>query len=135
MMHKYPNKYKILKTKEIWEAPSTEKEKLIVLEARFFKPRERMASNKRSVNEDNNTHSTKKQNKGKRKERRENPYWMFQDPAEYKLNKSRECNGTKWKFCSPITGGKRNPGQYRVHKPIQYKGAVKGTGKGNKGSK
>ena len=94
-----------------------------------------MAGKKHSVNEDNNDYSYKKRKRGKIKERRENLSWTLQEPVEENLNNPREWNGTTWNFCSPEIGGKCNPGQYRVDKPIKCKGEAKCTEKGHTGSK
>ena len=98
MLYKYSNKYKILKIKVIWEAPQSLEEKPIALEANFYELRKRMASKKREVNEDANKKSTKKKNKGKIKERKEKPYWMFQGPEEQNLNETMEWNGSTCNF-------------------------------------
>jgi hypothetical protein len=45
------NKYKILKTKEIWEAPSAEKTKLVALEARFAELKKKLADKRKKVKE------------------------------------------------------------------------------------
>ena len=88
MLYKYSNKYKILKIKVIWEAPQSLEEKPIALEANFYELRKRMVSKKRA----------KKKNKGKIKERKEKPYWMFQGPEEQNLNEPMEWNGSTCNF-------------------------------------
>ena len=98
LMGKASNEYKILNTKEIWEAPSTEDENFIVLEERFSELKKRMDSKKLSVNEANSKQFSNKQNKGQIKEHKNNPYWMFQAPTEENLRNPREWNGTTWKF-------------------------------------
>ena len=46
LMEKASNKYNILKTKEIWEAPSAKEEKLIALEEQFYEQKKRVTSKK-----------------------------------------------------------------------------------------
>ena len=74
LMGKASNEYKILNTKEIWEAPSTEDENFIVLEERFSELKKRMDSKKLSVNEAKNKQFSNKQNKGQIKEHKKKPY-------------------------------------------------------------
>jgi hypothetical protein len=118
-------KYRTMKDKETWEAPSETDEKILALEARLenFKNK----SNKRKGDGDPKHERSgggqgKHQNTGKR--RVDKPAWMFQRPATADLNKSREWNGKQWHWCSAETGGKCD-GQYRCHKPKACKGTAR----------
>eukprot|EP00980_Cylindrotheca_fusiformis_P001364 scaffold341_cov67-Cylindrotheca_fusiformis.AAC.3 len=59
--------------------------------------------------------------KRQKKEKKDKPGWMFEEPSADKLKEPRSWNGTQWYWCSKKTGGKCS-GQYRAHKPSQCKG-------------
>ena len=125
LMEMADQKYRTLKSKEIWEAPSPEEEKLIALEARFSELKKKLARQKKAAPEPNEEH---KKNPGgppkSRKERKEKPAWMFVKPKPEDLHKSRKWNGTDWYWCGSDTGGKCEPAQYRAHKPSKCKGTA-----------
>ena len=127
LMEKAANKYKILKTKELWEAPSPEEEKLLALEARFAELKKKFANKRKKGSDDEKSPAPKKRKGGK--EKKTKPAWMFAQPDDAELRKPREWNGTKWYYCSSKTGGKCD-GVYRAHKPSDCKGTAK---KGKKG--
>lgn len=130
LMEKAANKYKILKTKELWEAPSAEEEKLLALEARFAELKKKFANKRKKPGSSNNSSGSNGDppTQKKKKDRKEKPAWMFTRPTDADLRKPREWNGTMWHYCGSETGGKCD-GVYRAHKPSECKGTAK---KGNK---
>lgn len=52
------------------------------------------------------------------------PSWMTVEPPAEDLKKSRKHNNKDWWWCSKKTGGKCEPGRYRIHKPNQCKGTA-----------
>jgi len=134
LMNLADTKFKQLKDKEIWEAPSPEEEKLIALEAKVQALKQKFAGKRRQSGNDESPSPAKKQKKGDGKQddssgnskggrsnKKEKPKWMFERPADDKLREPREWNGKKWYWCSPETGGKCT-GQYRIHKPSKCEG-------------
>ena len=130
LMEKALKKYRLLKDRGVWEAPTAQDAKIIALEAKIHKLTNGGRS-KRKGDKDSKDGKKKKQKK-------EKPKWMFQRPKDEDLKKPREWNGIKWWYCSPDTGGKCQ-GVYRVHKPSECKslkpkgesGPKKGTGGGD----
>ena len=125
------NKYKTMKTKEVWEAPSPEEEKLLALEARFQELKKKFANKRKASETDGNPrggkqakYSGKQKSENGSKKKKEKPAWIFQKPDEKELKKPREWNGTQWWWCSKETGGKC-AGQYRAHKPCDCKGTAR----------
>jgi hypothetical protein len=122
------NKYKILKTKEIWEAPSEEEEKLMALQARFDDLKKKFSNKRKGVVTTGETGQKAKKGptKGKfnKKQRLDKPEWMSKEPDGQDLHKPREWNGAKWYYCCAKTGGKCD-GVYRMHKPSECKGTAR----------
>ena len=119
-------KYKILKTKDIWEAPSDEETKLIALEARFAELKKKLADKRNLTKE-------KKQEGGpKKKARKEKfapkPDFLRKPPADTEISKSKEWNGATWYWCHEKTGGKCG-GHWRTHKPSECKGTARNKGR------
>jgi hypothetical protein len=136
LMNLAANKFKILKTKEIWEAPSDEEEKLIALQARLEELKKKFGA-KRKSSEQGGGKSNKKlggHSKGKsKKQRMEKPEWMSKAPNEKDLQQPKEWNNIKWYYCCHKTGGKCD-GVWRAHKPSDCKGTARKTGKGGTNS-
>ena len=136
LMQMATNKYKIMKTKNIWEAPSPQEEQLLSLEARFVELKKKFANKRKGLDGDGNPKDSKRHKPNKRQGggkggKKEKPAWMFQKPADADLHKPREWNGTMWYWCGPETGGKC-AGQYRAHKPGDCKGTARNGKKGGK---
>ena len=111
LMDKAVTKFRMLQTKQVWEAPTPQDEKIIALEAKIKQMTNKKKSKRSNGGDD--------KEKGKR-QKKEKPKWMFQRPKDEDLKKPREWNNTKWWWCSPETGGKCR-GVYRVHKPSECK--------------
>ena len=128
LMERAANKYKIMKTKKVWEALSAEQEKLIALQAQLTSINKKYESKKEKLERlkkrknDKKSDGEKSQKKGKTKK----PAWFFKRPKDADLHKPREWNGYTWHFCSPETGGKCD-GVYRIHKPSECKSKKKAT--------
>ena len=131
LMAKAANKYKILKTKEMWEAPTAQDEKIMAMEAKLNSYLKKDGGKKRKQPKDADEKTKKKQKfgekpgKGKRKkQKKELPHWHFVRPADDELTKPKMWDGKQWHWCSKETGGKCE-GQYRIHKPKMCKGTAK----------
>ena len=109
LMQLADNKYRLLKEREEWDAPSAEEEKIMALQAAV----ESLTKNKRkrreyADEENGSSRSTKKQS-GKAKGKKQNPpkpSWMFRRPPEDELLKPRKWNGNDWWYCHQDTGGR-----------------------------
>ena len=126
LMQLADNKYRLLKEREEWDAPSPEEEKIMALEAAVQK-----LTRKRKGNPKGTSTGTKK-NKGKKDSNRggfvhvPKPEWIHERPKDDELHKPKEWNGKTWWYCHPDTGGKCN-GEYRRHEPKDCQGrAFKG---------
>jgi hypothetical protein len=117
------NKFKTLKRKSLWEAPSAEEEKILALEAEVKKLKK---ASKRTPSE----HKTSDKNPSKEKEKKTNknkgkkikkPDWFSQKPKTSEMGKSKTWNNRQWWWCGPDTGGKC-AGVWRVHKPAGCEG-------------
>ena len=112
------NRFRLLKERDEWDAPSQEEEKLLSLQAEVEKLKrgnKRKSNTKKEKNDNQNT------KKSRRQETPVKPEWMKERPAEEDLKKPRQWNGSEWWYCHPETGGKCD-GQYRRHKPSQCEG-------------
>lgn len=119
LMQLADNKYRLLKEREEWDAPSPEEEKIMALEAAVQK-----LSKKRKNEPKKYVEKTKKSKdqSGKRKfVNVPKPDWMHQRPRDEDLLKPKEWNGKRWWYCHPETGGKCD-GEYRRHEPKDCQG-------------
>lgn len=126
-------KYKTLKSRDIWEAPSAEEEKLVAMEIRLQELQKKIASkrNKPSGDYKDGGKSRSGNESSRKKPKNEKPQWMFQKPKDDELYKPRQWKGRDWYFCGKSTGGKckggpNGEGQYRAHKPKDCKGKEAG---------
>lgn len=127
-------KYRTMKEKKIWEAPSETEEKIMALEARLEKIKNQQKGWDKKRKSDskgggNPGKAPKKDQKGKPKKDTTKPKWMTQRPSDADLNKPRKWNGKDWHWCSKETGGKCDPGEYRRHTPAQCEGKAHKRGK------
>lgn len=122
------NKFKNLKQKEIWNAPSPEEEKLLALEAEMKTLKAAAKKQKKQKSSsDTKGNETTQEDKGKKKKPK--PQWMVNNerPKDAELNLPRSWNGRKWYFCCPETRGKCD-GQWRAHLPSACKGLARAKG-------
>ena len=130
LMQLADNKYRLLKERDEWDAPTAEEEKIMALQAAVEnltrKSKKRKNTEPKSSDKTGNL-KNKRNNKQKGKNQNPpKPSWMFQRPPEAELHKPRSWNGNEWWFCDPDTGGKCD-GKYRRHKPQDCEGrAFKG---------
>lgn len=138
LMLKAVTKFKTLQTKEIWEAPTKEQERLIALEAVVDSQKKKISEMKKSVGRKRATGKNDDSGSGKRPKSDDNkkgkPEWMSQKPKDEDLKKSREWNRKQWYFCGKETGGKC-AGVWRQHKPTDCKGTAFKGRKSQKGGK
>ena len=120
LMQLADNRFRLLKEREEWDAPSQEEEKLMALQAEVDKLKRGNKRRPESKNHRNETKSSSRK-KSKKYERKEKPAWMNERPKEEDLFKPRQWNGNDWWYCHPDTGGKCD-GAYRRHKPSQCEG-------------
>jgi len=130
LMQLADNKFRLMKERGTWDAPSAEEEKILALQTEVEKLKKRKSVYKRDTTRDKKLRAIKKKSgKGPKKQKQqEKPAWMHQRPDEKDLHKPRKWNGKEWWFCHPDTGGKCD-GEYRRHKPSQCEGKAfkKGT--------
>ena len=112
-MHLADNKFKILKVKEVWNAPIKEEENIIALEA-FL---EKLNKGNPKVEVKNENINGKKKNMDKfNDEIKYKPYWMSKRPSESQINNPKTWNGGTWYYCHRDTGSKCD-GQCHKHRP------------------
>jgi len=127
LMLKAENKYKIMKTRETWEAPTAVDERIIALQATIQSMQNKLSNGKKKrkndegKSENDNSSNKKRKQSKKEKKKQEKPEWMSKPPSKDELKKPRRWNGKNWHWCSHETGGKCN-GAWRVHKPSECKG-------------
>ena len=121
LMNKAANKYKLLKTKEMWEAPSAESE-ITALKSTVGNIQKVLKRSSATAGNENTPNKSKKIKKVSKK--KPQPAWMKFKPDPANLTKPREWNGKSWWWCSPETGGKCD-GKYRAHKPSECWGTAK----------
>ena len=101
-------KFKALKVKGRWNAPSEEEEKILALEAKV-----KILSQQKAPKRN---HTPTKSGRGKKK-----PEWMSEPPGVGA--KTRTWNEKPWHWCDQSTGGKCG-GAWRVHKPSECQGGA-----------
>ena len=124
LMQLADNKYRLLKEREEWEAPSAEEEKIMALEAAVESLSKNRKKRKEYSGDDNGSSRKPMRQYGKSKDKRQNPKkpsWMVERPPEEELHNPRKWNGNDCWYCHPDTGGKCD-GQYRRHKPKDCEG-------------
>jgi len=98
LMARVSNKYKIMKTKEVWNAPSAEQKKLVALEAKISELKKRYKNKRAKLDQNKKRESNKRddnkvkggETKNPKKAKVQKPAWMFQRPKEADLRKPRE---------------------------------------------
>ena len=123
LMQLADNKFRLMKERGTWDAPSAEEEKILALQAEVekLKNRKRKPDKKSESKAKKSANSKRKSTKPGKKQQQEKPEWMHTRPEEKDLHKPRVWNGKDWWYCHPDTGGKCE-GEYRRHKPSQCEG-------------
>ena len=125
LMERAQHKFKILKTRKEWEAPSPEDEKLLALESTVTKLKSELKDQKKKSPKKSNDGGAKfgkykgKGGDGKGLDKGR-PKWFRQKPTQEEMHKSKFWNKAEWHYCSPETGGKCS-GKWRIHKPKDCK--------------
>ena len=89
LMQKAAHKFKILKSKDLWEAPSAQDEKITALESVLTDMKKKLKQfkeGKKRGNEDGKNEGPKKQ----KYESTKKPSWMYERPKDADLTKPRE---------------------------------------------
>ena len=86
-MEKALKKYRLLKDRGVWEAPTAQDAKIIALGAKI----QRLTNGGKSKRKGDKESKDGK----KKKQKKEKPKWMFQRPKDEDLKKPREWNGIK----------------------------------------
>ena len=105
LMELAENRFKVLKQKGVWSAPSPEVEKILALEAkiqRLVKQQGKTKKKEKSKNKDksnsNSNSDSNKNNKGNR-ENRKKPDWMLKAPTDDEKGKPKTVNGKEYWYC------------------------------------
>ena len=115
-MHLANEKFKNLKTKGIWNAPSAQEEQIIALQSEVDKLSKAAKADDNDAGKD-----TSKSDKDKQQQK---PAWMSKAPESADLTKPRKWLGHSWYYCDKSTGGKCD-GVWRRHKPSNCEGKAK----------
>ena len=124
LMQLADNKYRLLKERDEWDAPSAEEEKIMALQVAVDNLTKKRKSRKEMEASEGNRERQVRNRSNKPKSKKQNPSkpdWMFRRPPEEDLDKPRKWNGNDWWYCHPDTGGKCD-GKYRRHKPDECEG-------------
>ena len=131
LMQLADNKYRLMKEKGTWNAPSEEEEKILALQAEV----QLLKKNRTRRQQDRKSAGNKERKKEKRtkkpwsNENRTNhnakPEWMSSKPSNDDMKNPKEWKGRKWWWCGEETGGKCNPPQWRAHNPKECRGTMR----------
>ena len=131
LMQLADNKFRLMKEKGTWNAPSEEEEKILALQAeveQLKKSKHRKRQDKSTSRRPGKGHQ-KQDSKGKRRGDASNsnakPAWMSNKPSAKDIKRPKEWKGRKWWWCGKETGGKCDPGQWRAHHPKDCRGSMK----------
>ena len=128
LMQLADNKFRLMKEKGIWNAPSEEEEKILALQAEVQQLKRAGSRTKREPA--NKSGAKLKNRRGASKDKSASnpnakPDWMLTKPLAKNIAKSREWKGRKWWWCGKESGGKCEPAQWRAHNPKDCRGTMK----------
>ena len=124
------NRFRLLKSRGEWNAPTEEEENILALGARFDKFEKKQRTLMSTAGKDRERNSGRGRGKdrdqsqsrgGRGGNRTPKPSWFDKEPKPEDLHKPMKWKGVNWYYCSPATGGKCN-GKHRRHKPKECKG-------------
>ena len=121
LMHLAETRFKILKEKGTWNAPSASEEKIVALQAKLNKLMNQNKKTGKETKRDNKKQKGKQSDKSGRKRYEPEP-WMYKPPKDNDP-KEKQYNGKTWHWC-------KNHEKWVTHRPEDCKG--KGTDKPNK---
>lgn len=129
LMQLADNKFRLMKEKGSWNAPSEEEEKILALQVEV----EQLKKLKNRKRQERPNHKTRGNARGKAKTNdrsnadngNKKPSWMSKKPNHKDIKRSREWKGRKWWWCGKESGGKCDPGQWRAHHPKDCRGSMK----------
>ena len=139
-------KFKILKDKGSWAAPTREEETLLSLQSRVDALNTKFKARKIQKIDDKSTKVPQKKGKFVGEKRKftspykkptePRPNWLKQnqEPSQAELKKSKQWGEIPYYWCSPATGGKCD-GCWRQHLPAKCEGTAKPVKKKNKPEK
>jgi len=119
------NKYKQLKTQNVWNAPSPEEEKLLALQADFDRLKTSTSKLKNKKQTEKKKKVFKKKTEAKGKSSKGIPKVKPNKDHLSKPPKPLVVKGKKWWLCCSQTGGKCNRA-WRRHHPSKCEGKAKG---------
>ena len=126
LMQLADNKYRLLKEREEWDAPSPEEEKIMALEAAVEQLKKKKSGHRTKKDKKEGSKTPSDLSKKRQFVNVPKPAWMHERPKEEDLHKPKNWNGKRWWYCHPDTGGKCD-GEYRRHEPKDCQGkAFKG---------
>jgi len=117
------NKFKNLKAKGNWNAPSESEEKILALEAEVknLKRAAKAGGKTKATTKSHKVEGKGKGGKSPHQQGNNKPGWMGEKPPKADLHKSKKYNGRMWWYCGPETGGKCE-GKWRCHEPAKCQG-------------
>ena len=95
LMELADNRFKVLKQKGVWNAPSPEEEKILALEAKIQKL-ERQAKTKKVDKDTFKKEKGKGNLKQKNKKQCQKPAWILKPPADHEKDKSKTVDGKEY---------------------------------------
>ncbi len=117
------NRYEVLVEKGLWNAPSSEEEKIMALEATIKKLQNNNRSNKRADDKMPNKGNDKAKARGIKNRNKELPAWVHEKPKPGE-SKTKTIENKTWHFCD-------HHGRWTRHTTdkCEMKGIIKGKGK------
>jgi hypothetical protein len=123
LMIKMGNRYKTLKVKGLWDAPSKDEEKLMAMQTKFNEMKEHLQRKTREYNKAKG--GTKYGGKGGSTQDTtrypQDPTWLSNNEKPDPVSKVMQHKGWPWYYCCEENGGKCG-GRWRKHKPSECKG-------------
>lgn len=118
LMNKGLNRFKTLKQKEQWMAPTPAEERIMALEAQVKETKAKDKKRRAKAKEKEQARSIPSKRSTPTTSARTPPPFLDETPDEGKEKESRPWNGKDWWYCHETTGG-QCPGKWRTHKPAK----------------
>jgi hypothetical protein len=117
LMVKMNTKYRALRVKKLWNAPTAEDEKIMALQAQI----DSFSAMKRDKKREPKTVKRGSDKDSKIKRYSTDPEWLTKNIKPTPASKVMKHKGSPWHWCGTETGGKCG-GKWRKHKPTDCKG-------------